>query len=261
MSKILVSIAISLMIIWVAGCGAPGIKLESNAQDQFALAKAEFDKNHWLKAIEGFQKVIFNFPGADIVDTAQFYLSMSYYNNKDYELGAVEFRRLMTNYPQSAFYAESQYMTGVCYLKNTPDHYSLDQEDLKKAIQQLQDFIIDNPDSPLVEQAQQAITEGMTKLAHKEYDNGMLYFKLYQYKSAAIYFQYVIDTYTGTSYAATSLYRLAEISFKKSEYAEALSKFNSFITVYPENELVPKAEEYIEQINRLLETVDVSDKS
>lgn len=261
MNKIFASIVILVIIIWAAGCGKPVVKLEANAEDQFAKAKVEYDKKHWLKSIEGFQKVIFNFPGADIVDTAQYYLAMSYYSNKDYELGAVEFRRLMTNYPQSAYYDESQFMTGVCYLKNTPESYALDQEDLKKAIQQLQDFIMDNPDSPLAEQARQSINEGMTKLAHKEYENGMLYFRLYQYESARIYFQYVIDTYTGTSYAAASLYRLAEISFKKTEYSEALVKFNNFITVYPENELVPKAEKYIQEINRLLETSDVSDKS
>jgi len=261
MNKRYYAAAIIVLVILAAGCGAPGVKLETNAQDQYVLAKKEYDKNHWLKAIEGYQRVIYNFPGADIVDTAQYFLSMSYFNNKDYELAAVEFQRLRTNYPQSAYYDEAQYMNGVCYLKNTPGHYALDQEDLKRAIQQLQDFIIDNPDSPLVPEAEDVIHEGLTKLARKEYENGMLYFKLYQYKSAGVYFQYVIDNYTGTGYAAMAQYRLAESSFKKNEFAEALIKFNNFITVYPENELVPKAEEYIGKINRQLETVNASEES
>lgn len=260
MKNILIGAAISVMIVLSAGCGSKGVKLVTNAGDQFNLAKKEYDKEHWLKSIDGFQKVIFNFPGADIVDTAQFYLSMSYYNNKDYELGAVEFRRLMTNYPQSAYYDEAQFMSGMCYLKNTPGHYGLDQEDLKKAIQQLQDFIIDNPDSPMVEKAEKAINDGMTKLARKEYENGMLYFKLHQYKSAKIYFQYVIDNYTGTGYAAKSLFKLAEASFKQKEFTEALTNFNNFIAIYPENELVPKAEEFIALINRQMETVNVSEQ-
>ena len=260
MKNILIAAVISMIIALSAGCGSRGIKLETNAQDQFSLAKKEYDKEHWLKSIEGFQKVIFNFPGADVVDTAQFYLSMSYYNNKDYELGAVEFRRLMTNYPQSDYYDEAQFMNGMCYLKNTPGHYGLDQEDLKKAIQQLQEFIIDNPDSPMVEKAEEAINDGMTKLARKEFENGMLYFKLYQYKSAKIYFQYVIDNYTGTGYAAKSLFKLAESSFKQKDLTEALTNFNNFIAIYPKNELVPKAEEYIAQINRQMETVDVSEE-
>ena len=148
----------------------------------------------------------------------------------------------------------------MCYLKNTPGHYGLDQEDLKKAIQQLQDFIIDNPDSPMVEKAEKAINDGMTKLARKEYENGMLYFKLHQYKSAKIYFQYVIDNYTGTEYAAKSLFKLAEASFKQKEFTEALTNFNNFMAIYPENELVLKAKEFIALINRQMETVNVSEQ-
>jgi len=255
------AIAVLIVISIAAGCGAPGVRLETSAQDQFDLAKKEYDKKHWLKSIEGFQKVIFNFPGADIVDTAQYYLSMSYFNNKEYELSAVEFQRLMTNYPQSAYYDEAQYMNGVSYLENTPGNFALDQEDLKRAIQVLQDFIIDNPDSPLVEEARQVILEGRTKLARKEYENGMLYFKLKQFKSAGIYFQMVIDEYTDTRYAAMSQYRVAEIDYKKKAYAESLIKFNNFITVYPESEMVPDAEEYVEKINSRLETVDVPEES
>lgn len=237
------------------------MKMAPSAEEQFALAKKEYDKEHWLSATEGFQKVIFNFPGATVVDTAQYYLGLSYFNNKDYELAAVEFRRLISNYPQSAFVDEAQYMAGMCYLKNTPNHYALDQEDLKKAIQSLRDFIIDNPDSPLVEDAKKSILNGQTKLARKEYENGLFYSRIYDYKAAEIYFQYVVDNYTDTEYAALALFKTGEIYYKMTRYAEALEKLNSFISLYPSNEMVPKAQEYVEKINRHLETVNASDGS
>lgn len=250
-----------LLLFLVLGCGKPGLRMANNAQDQFALAKREFDKKHWLKAVEGFQRVIFNFPGATIVDTAQYYLATSYFENKDYELAAVEYQRLMSKYPMSSFLDGAQYMTGVCYLENTPGHYALDQEDMKRAILTLQDFILDNPDSPLVEDAKKAILDGQSKLARKEYENGMLYFKVYDVKAAEIYFQYVVDNYTNTKYAALSLFKLSELEYKKGKYAEALEKFNNFIKVYPGSDLVPKANEYIDKITSQLETVNASDES
>ncbi|UCD94084.1 MAG: outer membrane protein assembly factor BamD [Candidatus Zixiibacteriota bacterium] len=254
--------AIGLLLLFlVLGCGKPALRMANNAQDQFALAKREFDKKHWLKAVEGFQRVIFNFPGATIVDTAQYYLATSYFENKDYELAAVEYQRLMSKYPMSSFLDGAQYMTGVCYLENTPGHYALDQEDMKRAIQTLQDFILDNPDSPLVEDAKKAILDGQSKLARKEYENGMLYFKVYDVKAAEIYFQYVVDNYTNTKYAALSLFKLSELEYKKGKYPEALEKFNNFIKVYPGSDLVPKANEYIDKITRQLETVSASDES
>jgi outer membrane protein assembly factor BamD len=250
-----------LILLLLIGCGKPAFRMVGNAQDQFALAKREFDKKHWLKAVEGFQRVIFNFPGATIVDTAQYYLAMSYYENEDYELAAVEFQRLMSNYPMSPFLDEAQYMTGVCYLKNTPGHYALDQEDMKRAILTLSDFILDNPDSPLVEDAKQAILDGQTKLARKEYENGMLYYKVYDLRAAEIYFQYVVDNFTNTEYAALSLFKLSEIEYKKKNYPDALEKFNNFIKIYPGNDLISKANEYIDKITRQLETVSASDES
>jgi outer membrane protein assembly factor BamD len=249
------------LLLAVAGCGQPVIRQAPTAGEQFQLAKKEFDKKHWLTAAEGFQKVIFNFPGATIVDTAQYYLGVSYFENKDYELAAVEFKRLMTNYPQSSYYDEAQFMTGLSYLKNSPGHYALDQEDLKLAVEALEDFIIDNPDSPFVENAQKAISEARTKLARKQYEAGLLYFKMYDYKAARIYFQYVVDDYTGTDYAALALFRLSEILYKESKLADALEKFNNFIAVYPNNELVPRAKEYVEKITVQLETANAANKS
>ena len=250
-----------MLLLVLAGCGKPGLKMVGSAQDQFALAKREFDKKHWLKAVEGFQRVIFNFPGATIVDTAQYYLATSYFENKDYELAAVEYQRLISNYPMSSYLDEAQYMTGVSYLENTPGHYAHDQEDMKRAIQTLQDFILDHPDSPLVEDAKKAILDGQSKLARKEYENGMLYFKMYDVRAAEIYFQYVVDNYTNTKYAALSLFKLSELEYKKGKYAEALDKFNNFIKVYPGSDLVPKANEYIDKITHQLETVSASDES
>jgi len=260
-TKLYISVWILLALSIIVGCGGPGMKPIASAEEQFTKAKKEYDKDHYLKAIEGFQRVLFNYPGATMVDTAQFYLAMSYLGNKEYELAAVEFRRLIANYPVSDFADEAQYLAGVCYFKNTPKHYALDQEDLKTAIAVLQDFILENPDSPMVEKAKANIEEGLSKLARKEYENGLLYFKLYDFKAAQIYFQFVIDNYTNTGYAALSLYKLSEALFELKEYARALEKFNQFITLYPENELLPKANKYIEIISRNLETVNASEES
>ncbi|KAA3632390.1 MAG: outer membrane protein assembly factor BamD [Calditrichaeota bacterium] len=42
-------------------------------------------------------------------------------------------------------------------------------------------------------------------------------------------------------------YGLAEVEFKLKKFDEAKSKFQDFTIVYPEHELIPKAQEYIEK--------------
>ncbi|MCX6827032.1 MAG: outer membrane protein assembly factor BamD [candidate division Zixibacteria bacterium] len=259
--KSLYLIAGMLIALSLISCGSPRVMTETTAESQFLKAKKEFDKKRYLSASEGFQKVIFNFPGTSVVDTAQYYLAMSHFENEEYELAAVEFNRLITNYPQSAYVDDAQYLVGLCYYKNTPGHYALDQEDLKKAIAALQDFIVENPDSPLIEDAASVISAARTRLAHKEYENGILYFKLDDYKAAEIYFQLVIDDYTDTEYAARALYKLSEICYWQSKYPAALEKFNTFLALYPNHEWVPKAKKYIAQISIKLNTVNASPSS
>ncbi|MCP4706564.1 MAG: outer membrane protein assembly factor BamD, partial [candidate division Zixibacteria bacterium] len=236
-------------LLMISGCTSNKAMLASTADEQFQLAKREYDKGKYFNSIDAFQRVIFNFPGANIVDTAQYYLSHSYYGNKEFELAAVEFNRLLVNYPHSAFTDDAQYMVGVCYMKNSPKHHALDQEDLKRAIVALEDFILDNPDSPLKVDAKASILEARTKLAYKEYANGMTYFKMYSYKASRVYFQKVIDEYTDTDFAPKALFKIGESFYKQEKYDESKTKFDSFISIYPSNELVEKTQEYLKKMS------------
>lgn len=253
-----VAATLIIVSILLQACGAPGVKTAPTASEQFALAKKEYDKKHYLKAIDGFQKVIFNFPGVTMVDTAQYYLAMSYYENEEYELASAEFNRLNTNYPHSDFVDDAQYMAGVCYFKNTPQNYALDQEDMKRAVTAMEDFITDNPDSPLITDARNIILQARTKLARKEFENGALYFKLDDYQAASIYFQLVIDEYTDTEYASKALFKLAESAYKQEKYLDSQAKFNSFISLYPSDTMVPRAKEYLEKTSQKLNTANAS---
>lgn len=249
------------MLIIFSACGGPRLKPTASASEQFAHAKKDYDKKHWLDAVDGFQRVIFNYPGSNIVDTSQYYLAMSYFNNKEYELATVEFRRLVVNYPMSDYTELSRFMAGLCYFENTPENFALDQEDLKRAIEVLRDFTLENPDSKYAVDAKDIIRQGINKLAHKEYENGVLYYKIYDYRAARIYFQYVIDNFTETGYSALALYKISEMDYKEKKYTEAIKHFNHFKTIYPSHEMIEKAQEYIDKISRHLETVDASSGS
>ncbi len=234
-----------MALLMISGCTSNKTKMVSTVDEQFLLAKGEYDKGKFFNSIDAFQRVIFNFPGATVVDTAQYYLAHSYYGNKEYELAAVEFNRLLANYPRSAFTDDAQYMVGECYMKNSPKHYSLDQEDLKRSIVAMEDFIIDNPDSPLKADAQASILEARTKLARKEFENGVTYFKIYSYEASRVYFQKVIDEYTDTEYASKALFKIAESFYKQKNYTESKIKFDSFLNLYPDDELIEKTRQYL----------------
>ncbi len=241
-------LAVAAALVIIGGCGGVTSKVFPTADEQFRNARTEYDKKHYLKAIDGFQKVIYNFSGAPMVDSAQYFLAMCHYGMKDYFMAATEFERLVNNYPGSSFVDDGQYMTGICYFRASPKNYGLDQKDLEHAIQILQDFITDHPESDGVGEATATIKAARERLAQKKFEGGRSYFKLGYYESAAIYFQEVIDEFTDTEWAARALYYQGDIARKKGDLQAAKDKYNYFLIVYPDHELAGKARKMIAKI-------------
>ncbi len=248
-----ISLAILLLgIFLISGCAGSVMKLYNTADEQFAKAREAYAKDQYARSINGFQKVLYNFSGAPMVDSAQYYLAMAHFHTKDYFIAATEFERLVRNYPGSPFVDDSQFMTGVCYFKAAPDHYGLDQSELEKGIEALRDFITDNPGSDLVTEARMYLDQAMNRLARKRFEGGRTYLRLGYLEPARIYFQSVIDEHTTTEWAARSLFYLGEINFKEGQYDDAKTKFENFLIVYPDHDYAGRAQQMLDETDEHL---------
>ncbi len=242
-------LAVGLAAGW-AGCGSISPKTFATAEDQFREARKDYDKKHYLRSIDGFQRVIYNYSGAPMVDSAQYFLAMSHYELHDYFMAATEFERLVNNYPGSPFVDDGQYMTGLCYFKAAPRNQGLDQKDLELSIQTLQDFLIDHPESDAADDAKATIKAARERLAHKKYDGGQTYYRLGYYESAGIYYQNVIDEFTDSEWAARALFGQGEMARKQKNYPTAKEKFATFLVVYPDHKLAGKAKKTLAWIEK-----------
>jgi outer membrane protein assembly factor BamD len=227
----------------VLGCGGGTNLSRLNGRELYELGMSKYEKGKYLDAIAALQAAIFNFPGESHVDTAQYYLALSYFGNKDYVLAQVEFNRLLVNYPASAFASQSQLMKAVCYFKGTPTNYGLDQTDLETAVTQFQDFLVDYPESDAVPEATRYLNEARSRLARKYYESGIIYIRLHDFRAARIYFQKVVDDYTDTEYAADGSYQIAECYYQEKKWDEAHERFENFKTLWPDHQLAAEAAE------------------
>ncbi len=225
----------------VAGCGGSKSLGTRTAQQLFEMGKEKYDKKKYFKAVELFQSVVYNYPGESIVDTAQYYLGLSYFGNEEYELAATEFNRLITNYPSSAYFQHAIFMKAVSFYQSTPRHYGLDQTELQDAIKQFEDFIIDFPESELMPDVRKYLLVARSRMARKYYESGIVYSRMRAFESAKIYFQKVIDDYTDTDYGSKASYQYAEMEFKLGRFDQARKKFQDFRTVFPKHEWSDKA--------------------
>jgi outer membrane protein assembly factor BamD len=223
------------------GCGGAVDLSGKSARELFDQGMDKYQRRKYLTAVNCFQTLVYNYPGESNIDSAQYFLALSYYSNEEYALAAVEFNRLLINYPQSIFAQQSQLMKAVCQFEGSPKSSGLDQTDLEPAIAQFEDFVIDYPESEAIDDAQRYLSVAKSRMAEKFYRSGVVYIRLSDYRAAKIYFQRVVDDYTSTDFAALSAYQLAECDFKQKKWDSADVAFDRFSRAFPSHQWVSQA--------------------
>lgn len=221
------------LLTW--GCSATIETANMTPQERLVYAMKLYNDKDFETAVNEFSGIVLQYPGAAVVDTAQFYLGESRYNRKEYILAAYEFSKLIRNMPASKLVPQSQFMLAESYYKLSPD-YSLDQKYTKSAIKEYQAYIDFFPTSDNVPDAEVKIKELNEKLALKEYHTAYIYSKLEFYRGALKYYDIVIEVYHDTKYAPLAMYDKIKLLISKDRSNEALGEINKFLQRYPSDD-------------------------
>jgi outer membrane protein assembly factor BamD len=243
---LLIALMIAIIPLW-SGCSSHRLKSDLDAEDRYLLAKKLLDKGDCQDAIQEFQKVIFNFPGSDYVDDAEYGLGEAHYCVKEFALAGSQFRRIIRDYPLSLYADDAQFMLGMCYYEQSfPSN--LDQEFTNKAIEAFQKLTEDFPQSDRLEEALEKLKVCRNKLAKKDFDTGRLYLRLEYYGSALAYFEFILDQYPDSKWAAEAQYGIGQVYEGQDNAAEALVAYQKVVTAYPTEKAAEKAMKKIEEI-------------
>jgi outer membrane protein assembly factor BamD len=246
-----ISLALCLLCAALA-CGAPPPPGRLDAEDQYLLAQERYDDGKFEEAQLEFQKLIWNYPGSDYVDDAQYYLAECHRYLEDYPTAIIEYSRLLRSYSQSPFAPAAQYHLALCYFEQSlPSH--LDQNFTHKAIGELQIFLEEYPHSEFTAQARDLLLQARTKLAKKDYENARLYLKMNDYESAIIYVEEILDQYGDTKWAVDAQYLLGECYRHQEKWQRALRAYRLMLEMNPSKKLQRQAEARIRQVQEALE--------
>jgi outer membrane protein assembly factor BamD len=250
-SFLIVISAAFLFSLFVSSCGPKPPQTILGADDQYALAKSEYENKHWDKALLELQKLILNYPGVNFIDSAQYLLAMTYFNQKEYPSAIDEFNRVLSSFPTSSLGDDAAFKVADCDFRMSPKA-ELDQSHTQKALGELKNFLDDYPFSDQREEAQKILNECRAKLAKKVYKGGSLYYKMRRYDAASLYFERVLDEYQDTEWSRPAQFYLAEALYKEKKYDQAKEEYQKFIQDFPQDKLVKKATKNLEKIVRLL---------
>ena len=250
------TLAVSLCIIatlFILGCGSGNVATTLTPEARFAKAKALFDNEDYLEAINEFTVITLQYQGSAFASDAQFNLGECRFNRGEYLLAGFEYAVLKRNYPASPRVADAQFKLAMSYYKLSPKS-SLDQQYTKKAIDEFQTFAEYYPSNPKASEADAKIKELNTRLAKKQYETAHLYGTLEYYKASLACYDVVIEKYHDTEYAPLSYLAKAELLLSRNKLRDAKTEIEAFLGRYANSVLRARGEELKRKIDKELES-------
>ena len=251
MKKVLNQIVWIVLLIALIGiaCNRHKIKPTASAEERMKIAEKMFKDEDYLDARTQFRIIIYNFPGSAVSAKAQYMFAECYFQTKEYIIAAAEYEKLLRVYPNSEYTDDAQFKLALCYYKLSPK-YALDQEYPRKAIEQFQRFLEDYPNSTLAAEAENYLHKCRAKLAKKYYKSGEIYQKMMFYRSAIIYYDYVLENYYDTEFSPKALLGKAECYQNMGQPDEAIKIYQLYLQKYPKGSSARKAKAEMDKLKR-----------
>lgn len=199
-------ISLLLLVVVVSSCNEyqKALKTEDVAV-KFDMATKLYDSGKYTKAIRLFEQIAPAYRGKPQAEKLFYMFAQSYYKTKQYYLAGYQFESFVSGYPKSEKNQEAAYLGAKSYSMLSPV-YSLDQKDTFKAIEKLQAFIDNYPNSQYLAEANQTVKVLTEKIEKKVYENAKGYNTISDYKSAIVAFDLFLGDYPGTIYKEDALF-------------------------------------------------------
>lgn len=190
---------IALAFFALSACNTQQDKAMKSADKDFILkvANEKFEKKKWTDALALYERLSNLVAGTDDAPNVIYNSAYANYYDKNYKLAGHQFKNFVVTHPQDSRAEEASYMSALCYYEGSMD-YNLDQTSTELAINELQNFLNNYPNSERSKNINELIDELSYKLEFKAYENAKQYFKMAEYKAANTSFENVLDDFPST---------------------------------------------------------------
>ncbi len=236
MKSVSIIVVASIISLFITSCSSTKEIESIPVEERYAKAKALFDNEDYLEAIEEFKIVTVQFQGSDYGDDAQFYLAECRFIRGEYILASAEYDNLIRLMPNSQFTTLARYKRAESFYQLSPKS-QLDQKYTRYAVDNFQTYIEYSPADSLVKDAETKITELTQKLAKKMIDGGKLYYRMEYFKAAISYFEKLIQDYHDTPFVDDGMFWKAKCQNERKDFAGASQTLDELFVKYPETDL------------------------
>lgn len=251
MKRRFTGLLILLLSLWLGACQFNRILKSSDYELKFTKALEYYNKGNFTSAQTLLEELIPVFKGTPRAEEVYYYYAYTHYYIGDYSLAGYHFRTFARAFPHSKHAEECAFRNAYCYYMSSP-RYSLDQSDTKNAIQEMQNFVNEYPESPRVDTCNTLIDRLRSKLERKDYEAAKAYYFREDWKAAIPAFENFIKDFPESGRVEEvrfliikSYYLLAKnsVESKKPERIEkCVENYLKFVDLHPQSSDLKEAE-------------------
>ena len=194
-------------------------------------------------------------------EKVEFYLAYCQFYEKTYLLASNQFKTFYETYGRSQLVQEAYFMYAYSLFISAPAP-TLDQTSGIEAMNAMQNFLNQYPESQYREKAAEAIVISQNKLELKGYENAKHYLKLRQYKAAVISFDNFKKNFPDSNFLeelaylkVLAQYKLASQSFlslQHDRFTTVVQYYQELVDNFPNSKYLKEAERlYSESITKV----------
>ncbi len=200
--------------------------IQSELNQKFNRGKELFEKEKYSRAKDEFDYILINDRGSDIGVQARFYQAQALYMLEQFEEAITSYDKVLQFSDDISIIEKSKFKICQCYFELSNRH-DRDQSNNDLALEKLQYFIDQHPESLHIKEAENYISTLRDRKAEKTYQTARLYLKLKEFDSALLYFDEVLKKYYDTSVADESRISIIFLHLLREDNALAESYYKS----------------------------------
>jgi outer membrane protein assembly factor BamD len=234
---------------WVLSCAGGVPRVPATPEAVLARADDYAKRGKHMQAVTLYQKFLENYVGNERADYAQFMLAESYLKGEEYELAAVEYQVLVTNYGYSEWVDDAIFQTGVCFWRQAP-RVQRDQQKAIDALSRFNQFLQTYPDNARVPEARSYVRQINAQLAEKALLSARWYYRRREPKAALVYCDKVINNYPENKHWEEAVYLKGLILIDRGQNEEAIAQFTRLLEASDDADMKRDAEAQIKRARK-----------
>ena len=246
---------LSVCIVLLNACNNKFSKILKSTDYEYKLQMADkyFEEKKYGKAQQLYEELYPVFKGTIKFEELYYKDAFCFYYLENYRDAENFFKGFLEVFPNSKRAEEVDYMHALCFYKQSTK-IELDQSNTAKSIGVMQTFINTHPGSTRIKEATEIIDICRAKLEEKELRGAELYFKVGQFRAAAISFNTLLNNYPESAKAdeykiksIKAFYKFAKLSYfdKQIErFEKVITEYEDFVDRFPESNYKAEALEF-----------------